>query len=113
MLKHVADAESEFVVVNVTPDFCKVNGKVTPFDIHQKLMSEKAEYAPDFFSRGAKVLHEGSVIKAVVGNAGKGVLSGVSQGDGDSVMIEGARHLFVHGKAVSHHGHEAVMNVKT
>ena len=113
MLKHVADAESQFVVVNVTPDFCKVNGKVTPFDIYQKLDSEKTAYAPDFFSLGTKVLHEGSVIKAVIGNAGKGVLSGVSQGSGDSVIIEGAPHLFVHGKAVSHDGHEVLMNVKT
>src|SRR5262249_22628478 len=113
MLKHIADAETKFVVVNVNPDFCKVHGKVTPFDIHQKLNSEKAQYAPDFFARGEKVLHVGSVIKGVVGNAGKGVLSGGSQGSCDCVTKEGARNLFVHGKAVCHHGHEVVMNVKT
>jgi hypothetical protein len=113
MLNHIADAESKFVVVNVNPDFCKVDGATVPFDISQKISSEKTEYAPDFFARGEKVLHVDSVVKGVVGNAGEGVLSGVSQGAGDVVMREGAKHLFVHGKAVCHHGHEVEMNVQS
>jgi uncharacterized Zn-binding protein involved in type VI secretion len=113
MLKHIADAESEFVVVNVNPDFCEVDGCVVGFDIHQELTKERADYSPDVFSRGGKVLHVGSIVKGVQGNAGKGIESGVSQGDGDVIVEEGSKLLFVNGKAVAHHGHRVTMNVKT
>ena len=111
MLKHVADAESDFVITNVTPDFCKVDGSVCAFDIAQHLSSERTSYSENTFARGQKVLKEGSVIRGVKGNAGKGVLSGVSQGKGDCVVIEGADNLLVNGKRVAHHGHRAYMNV--
>jgi hypothetical protein len=113
MLKHIADAESDFVVTNINPDFCRVDGDVVPFDIKQVLSSEKCDYSPNFFARGKKVLKEGSVIKGVQGNAGEGVLSGVSQGKGDTLMIEGTDHFLVNGKRAVRHGHRALMNVKT
>jgi len=112
-LKHIADKETLFIVHNVNPDFCKVNGSVTAFDIHQTLAEERAGYSPDTLSRGARVLHVGSIIKGVQGNAGKGVQSGVSQNHGDSKMIEGSERLFVNGKAACHDGHQADMNVKS
>jgi hypothetical protein len=112
MAKHIADAESAFVVVNVNPDFCRVNGDVVPFDIVQVLSSEKSDYSPDFFARGKKVLNEGSVIRGVEGNAGEGVLSGVSQGDGHVVITEGTDHFFVNGKRVCRHEDQCLMNVK-
>lgn len=31
--KHIADAESRFMVVNIAPDFCVVGNQVVPFDI--------------------------------------------------------------------------------
>jgi hypothetical protein len=111
MLKHIADAETEFVVINVNPDFCDVDGEVIPFDIYQVMSSERAEYAPDFFSRGGKVLLEGTIIRGVVGNAGEGVLSGVSQGKGDCIPIEGTDHLLSHGRRVCRHHHRCLMNV--
>lgn len=111
-MKHIVDAEAEFVVTNVNPNFCRVDGKVIPFEISQNLSEEKTEYSPSLLSRGEKVLYVGSVTKGVVGNAGEGVLSGVSQDDGHSIAIEGSERLFVHGKAVCHDGHQALMNVK-
>ena len=33
--RHIADGESQFVVLNVTPDFCKVGKKIVAFDICQ------------------------------------------------------------------------------
>ena len=112
MPKHIADAESTFVVVNVTPDFCKVNGKCVPFDISQILASEEGAYSPNFFARGNKVLKEGSVIRGVVGNAGKGVVSGVSQGGGDTVILKGTDHFLVNGRRVVRDGDPCLMNVK-
>jgi hypothetical protein len=113
MLRHFADKEAKFVVVNVTPDFCRVDGSVTAFDIKQELSSERANYSPDVFSRGGKVLHVGSIIRGVVGNAGEGVGSTVSQETGDVITTEGSKLLFVNGKGACHHGHEVLMNVKT
>lgn len=111
-LLHVADGESKFKVVNVSPDCCEVDGEVVFFDIEQDLEPEKVDYAPHAFARGKRILHEGSIVRGVKGNAGKGVLSEVSQGSGDSIMTEGVPHFFVHGKRVTHHNHQCQMNVK-
>lgn len=112
MARHIADAESKFTVLNVTPDFCRVDGEICPFDISQVLSSELCDYAPDFFARGGRVLHEGSIIDSVEGNAGEGVESGVSQADGHTVMLEGTDHFLVHGKRVCRHEDLCAMNVR-
>jgi hypothetical protein len=113
-MKHIADGEGgDFVVTNVNPDFCRVDGAVVPYEISQTLNHEKGRsFAQDFFSRGEKVLKVGSIIEGVVGNAGEGVLSGVSQGDGHTITIEGSQRLFVNKMPVCHHGHKVLMNVK-
>jgi hypothetical protein len=111
MAKHIADAEG-FRVVNVNPDYCEVDGEVVPFDIVQVLSEEKAEYAPHFYARGKRVLRMGAIIRGVVGNAGRGVLSGVAEEEGDTVMVDGTENLHVGGKRVCRHGDECLMNVK-
>jgi hypothetical protein len=78
-MKHLADAESVFVVVNINPDFCEVDGSVIPFDIARDLSPERAAYSKDVFSRGARVLKVGSVVQGVEGNAGAGVFSSVAE----------------------------------
>lgn len=113
MLRQFADKEALFAVINVTPDFCRVDGSVTAFDIKQVLSNERANYSPNVTSRGSKVLRVGSIIRGVEGNAGEGVGSTVSQGSGDVVTTEGSKILFVNGKAACHHGHQVEMNAKT
>jgi hypothetical protein len=108
--KHIADAESQFVVVNVTPDFCKVGKKVIPFDITQVLPPEKAAYAKTVFARGQQVLMIDSIIKAVKGNAGKGVCSGVSLAQGDTLVIQGASTVHTEGRLTARHLDEVLMN---
>ena len=111
--RHIADAEAQFMVVNVTPDFCKVNGVVVPFDIFQILPPERSNYARKVNARGEKVLHVASIVKGVIGNAGQGVSSGVSQGGGDSVVIEGAPKVRVEGQLTARHRDLCQMNVKS
>jgi len=111
-MKHIADGESGFVVVNTSPDFCDVDGTVVPFDISQVLSSAVNEYGKHFFSRGERVLRVGTIVDGIEGNAGEGVISGVSQGDGHTIVVEGSERLFVGGFAVAHHGHRVLMNVK-
>lgn len=113
MLKHIADAETKFVVVNVNPDFCKVDGEVVAFDISRAVSEERASYAQDFFARGEKVLPVGSVVQGVEGNAGEGIFSGVAAEKGDNVTTTGSPVLFVNGRAVCRHDDEVEMNVKT
>lgn len=110
---HIADGEVEFKVVNIVPDFCEVDGEVCPFDIERDLSNEKSSYAPNVRARGERVLPVGSVIKGVVGNAGSGVVSGVSLEGGDVVTIEGAKSVFAHGRAVCRHDDLVLMNAKT
>lgn len=110
---HVADAESEFKVVNVTPDFCRVGDNVIPFDIYQDLVPEKSDYARKVLARGVQVLMVDSIVRGVVGNMGKGISSGVSLGSGDTVMIEGEKSVLVEGRAVVRDKHQCLMNVKS
>lgn len=108
--KHIADAESSFVIVNVNPDFCRVGKSIVPFDICQVLQPEKAAYAETVFARGEKVMMIDSVVKAVKGNAGKGVRSGVSLGKGDSKILQGSSTVFTEGRATARHLDEVLMN---
>ena len=110
---HIADGEVEFKAVNIAPDFCEVDGKVCPFDISRDLSHEKSNYAPNVNARGVRVLPVGSVIEAVVGDAGTGVVSGTSLEGGDVVTIEGAKSVFAHGRAVCRHDDLVLMNAKT
>lgn len=111
--KHIADAESIWKVCNISPDMCIVNGQVVPFEIYRELTPEKSNYARKVFARGAKVLHVDSIIKGVIGNAGKGVSSGVSQGGGDTKILQGASSVRVEGYHGARHQDLCDMNVKS
>jgi hypothetical protein len=111
--RHIADAEAGFKVVNISPDFCKVNGRVVPFDIHRELPPERSNYAKQVRARKEKVLHVASVVSGVVGNAGQGVASGVSQGAGDVIVIQGSSTVNVEGQRVARHRDLCHMNVKS
>ena len=111
--KHIADAEDSWKVCNINPDMCIVNGQVVPFEIYQELPPEKSNYAHTVHARGCKVLHVDSIIKGVIGNAGKGVCSGVSQGSGDTIVNEGAKSVHVEGKLGARHLDLCDMNVKS
>lgn len=111
-IPHVANAEIEFNVVNITPDFCRVGGKTVPFDIFRDLSHEKQGYSKDVYARGTKVITVGSIIDGVVGNAGEGIVSGVSQRDGNVLVVEGSQKVLVNGKKVARHGDLCLMNTK-
>lgn len=111
--KHVADAESTWKVCNINPDMCIVNGKVVPFEIYQVLTPEKSNYARTVQARGCRVLKVDSIIKGVIGNAGKGVSSGVSRGSGDTQVLKGASSVHVEGKPGARHLDLCDMNVQS
>lgn len=108
--KHIADAESQFLIVNVTPDFCRIGGYVIPFDIMQLLQPEKHSYAKTVFARGEKVLMIDSVVKEVIGDAGEGVITDVSLVKGDSQITQGSSTVFVEGRQAARHLDEVWMN---
>ncbi|KPU94875.1 hypothetical protein APR50_34740 [Variovorax paradoxus] len=108
--KHIADAESRFMVVNVAPDFCIVGNQVVPFDIVSMLPPEQAAYSHTVFARGEKVLMVDSIVKGVAGNAGSGVRSGVSLGAGNVKIVAGSQTVFVESRAVARHGDLCEMN---
>ena len=108
---HIADGEAApFMVVNIAPDFCIVDGAVVPFDIFQYLSSEKSTYAKKVFARGQKTLTMESVILGVVGNAGAGVISGRSLANGHVMIVEGDPSVMIEGKPAARDGHVVLMN---
>jgi Domain of unknown function (DUF4150) len=107
---HIADAESKFKVVNINPDMCFVNGTVVPFEIYRELPPEKCNYSNDVHARGEKVLHVDSVIKGVIGDAGAGVISGVSRGAGNNIIRSGAQSVRVNGQLCARHNDLVGMN---
>lgn len=110
MEHHIADAEAEFLVYNVTPDFCVVNEVTVPFDISQLLPPEKASYAKTVFARSEKVILIDSIVDSVMGNAGSGVDSKVSLGGGHTKVIEGAGTVFVESRRVARDNDLVEMN---
>ena len=107
---HIADAESTFKVVNINPDMCFVNGAVVPFEIYRELPPEKSNYAHTVHARGCMVLHVASITQGVVGDAGSGVISGVSQGGGNNIIRTGAQTVRVEGALVARHNDLVGMN---
>jgi Domain of unknown function (DUF4150) len=108
--RHIADAEPNFIVSNVTPDFCQVGSAIVPFDISQVLSPEKMGYAKTVFARGEKVLLVSSVISGISGNAGRGVKSGVSLGSGATKIVQGAGTVIIEGQSAARHGDQVLMN---
>ncbi len=108
--KHIADAESSFIVYNIEPDFCVVGDDVVAYDITRILPPEKSNYTKTVFARGKKVLVVGSEVSGVVGDAGKGVKSGTSQSGGHVRVIEGSQTVRAEGKMVARHLDLVLMN---
>ncbi len=112
MERHIADAEVEFVVVNVTPDFCRVGKSVVAFDISQNLKPEEANYAKSVFARSERVLMIDSIVDHVKGNAGRGLASGVSLGAGHSKVLQGSGTVIVESRLAARHNDLVEMNGK-
>ena len=107
---HIADAETAFMVVSVTPDFCRVGKKIVPFDIVALLPPEKSNYASTVSAHSEKVLMIDSIVAGVVGNAGAGVQSQVSLAGGNVKVTSGSSTVFVEGRKAARHGDTCEMN---
>ncbi len=111
--RHIADAESEYTVYNVTPDLCRIGKCVVPFEISQTLKPEKDDYAKTVSSHSQPVLMVKSIIRGVKGNAGKGAtVSQVSRDNGHTLILTGSSTVTVEGRAVARHDDQVLMNVQ-
>jgi hypothetical protein len=108
---HIADAESAFFVLAVTPDMCKVGKTIVAFKSMQILSPEEASYSTTVFARDEKVLLLKSVIDGVKGNAGKGLASGVAVKSGHVEIKEGSATVIIEDRLTARHGDEVDMNV--
>lgn len=107
---HIADAEDEFKVMAVTPDFCKVGKIVVPFFPVREIKPQKAAYTKSVYARSEKILLIDSIISGTKGNAGRGVKSGVSRNEGHVKVIEGADTVFIEGRKTARHHDQCWMN---
>lgn len=112
LVPHIADAEEEFKVITVTPDFCKVGKYVVPFFPSRVLTPEKLNYAKSVTARSEPILMVDSIVNGVKGNAGKGVKSGVSQSKGHVEMKKGSSTVIVEDRKVMRHNDTCLMNVE-
>jgi len=107
---HIADKESKIVIVSISPDFCIVGESVVPFDIARSVVNEQKRYATTVRARGERVLLVSSVVDGVEGNAGKGIISGVSLDQGCSKIITGSSTVLAEDAKVARHNDLCVMN---
>ncbi|OHT25019.1 hypothetical protein A3Q29_15650 [Providencia stuartii] len=107
--KHVGDGESQFKVVSSAPDVCKVGTSFIPFDSFQTLDSQK-QYVLSVKARGHFTLNVGSIIKGTQSNAGSGIISGTSLGNGDCQIITGSPSVRIEGQPAAQHGSLTLMN---
>lgn len=110
--RHVADAESRHLVLNINPDFCRVGKSIVAFDISRQLSNEKSDYAKSVSARSESVLLVDSVVRGVVGDAGNGVASNVSQNSGHVVITQGSSTVSIEGRKVARDGDRCEMNVQ-
>lgn len=107
--KHIGNRQSNYVVVSTAPDVCKVGDALVPFDSFQDLSHEKS-YVTHVRARGQPILTVGSVIAGTQSNAGKGVSSGTSLGNGDCQILTGVPHIKCKGMPIARHGSLVAMN---
>ena len=107
---HVADAEEDFYIIAITPDMCKVGKKTVAYEPSQKLVNEKSQYSKKVFARDVPTLMVGSVVQGLLGNAGKGVHSGVSGKQGHSQILKNDRTVWIEDRQVAAHTDLAIMN---
>lgn len=110
--RHIADAEEEFKVVNITPDFCLVAGVVVPFEIYRDLSPARIDHAKKVRARGAPLITIKSAVRGVMGNAGAGVLSKVSLAAGEVVVLEGVKTVHAEKAPIVRDQALCLMNVK-
>ena len=110
--KHVANREAQWVALNTEPDWCEVDDDVIPYDISRALNHELMLYAKTVFARGEPVIMRDSVIQGTDGDAGDGVNSEVSEGDGHGWVKEGSPTVFAEGRPLSRHLDKVFMNCK-
>jgi hypothetical protein len=109
--QHIQDRESDFYIVNIVPDLCKVNGKVIAYEISRDL-SHELEYEQSMHARGEPVVRRGSTIRGVEGNQGAGIHSGVSLEGGDNLATHGSSTVHVKGQPICRHYDFVLMNGK-
>lgn len=109
-IKHIANREIISIAANVNPDFCRVGNKVIPFDIARKLDRDKLLYAQRVFARGQPVVLHNSIASGVIGNAGRGVASQVSRGDGHVWMEDNDCTVYAEDRRVVRHKDPCWMN---
>ncbi len=105
--KHIADKEAEFVAVNGPPDMCRVGNSVIPFDITDTL-DKARDPSANVHARGNPVLTQTTRVNSVAGDAGSGVVSGVSRGH--TIVLQGSSTVFVNGKPCARHDDPVGMN---
>lgn len=108
--KHIANREAQWCVLNIEPDVCIVDGEPVLFDICRTLDHELMLYAKTVFARGEPVVLVDSVVQGVVGNAGKGIQSQVSLGNGHVWVREGSPTVYAEGRQVARHLDRVYMN---
>ncbi len=110
--KHIANREVLWVALNVSPDFCQVGNTIVPFDIARTLNQDKVLYARSVFARGQPVMMLDSVARGVMGNAGRGVDSLVSQNQGHVWVRSGSTTVYAEGRPLARHLDQCLMNAE-
>ncbi len=95
--------------INTKKDFCKVGNATIPFDIVCDL-SKATTHSRTVFANSKEALTVTHRIPGMVGNAGKGVDSGVSQLAGYVLLSNGSPTVIINDQASVRHGDDCKMN---
>jgi hypothetical protein len=90
-------------------DYCRVGKDIVPFDIVCDL-SQATKYSPNVTANDKPVLAVTHKIPGMIGNAGSGVTSGVSQLAGYVLLNKGSSTVTINNQAAVGNGHDCLMN---
>jgi hypothetical protein len=95
--------------INTKKDYCQVGNKKVPFDIVCDL-AKAISHSETVFANDKPVLNVTHRIPGMVGNAGRGLESGVSQLAGEIVLTNGSSTVIINDQASVRHGDDCKMN---
>jgi hypothetical protein len=106
--RHIGN-ESNWQVACTMPDYCQVGNSVVPFDTSATI-SKQILSSPNVKAQGECVYRIGDLHKGVKGDAGKGIPSATSQGNGCVKFIEGQGNVKANGIPVVRHDNRCMIN---
>lgn len=100
--RHVANASSQWRAVCDEPDYCRVGKRIVAFQSHA-LLDPWQRASTDVKAQSLPVYRQGDLLRGMLADNGRHIVSGTSLGSGHVLILEGQQDVKVNGVPVARH----------